>query len=371
MGTSLLSLKRHFITLRDPRLHRRRRHQLLDIVAISICAVIGNANTWPDIVTFAKSHRTWLKRFLALPNGIPSHDTFERVFDRLEPAAFARCFSSWTRSLFENLGLKQIAIDGKTLRGSRKEGLGALHMVSAWASQNHLSLGQVAVNEKSNEITAIPKLLELLDLKGALVTIDAMGCQKDIVRKIVDGGGDYLLTVKSNQETLMNELQVAFEKAMETDFADLNYDTYETNQFAHGRLERRLYTVIQDPHGLSQAKAWANLSVIGMCCSERNINGKVSTEVRFFIGSKKAKARFYGKALRNHWGIENCLHWQLDVSFHEDQNRTQKRRAAENLSSLRRLALILLKKHAAKESIARKRYRASMDEIFLEEVLQG
>jgi predicted transposase YbfD/YdcC len=371
MGTSPLSLKKHFATLRDPRLRRRRRHELLDIITIAICAVIGNADTWPDIVTFAKSHRTWLKRFLPLTNGIPSHDTFERVFDLLDPQAFARCFLNWTDSLFAHLGLKQIAIDGKTLRGSRKDGLGALHLVSAWASKNHLSLGQVAVNEKSNEITAIPKLLELLDLKGALVTIDAMGCQKDIARKIVAGGGDYLLTVKSNQETLLNDLQDAFEKALETDFAGLDHDTYETNEYAHGRLERRLYTVIQDPGNLSQAASWTNLRVIGMCCSERNINGNVSSEVRFFIGSKRAKARFYGKALRNHWGIENGLHWHLDVSFNEDHNRTQKRHAAENLSSLRRLALMLLKKNASKESIARKRYRASMDEIFLEQVLQG
>ena len=234
---------------------------------------------------------------------------------------------NWTESLFANLGLKQIAIDGKTLRGTRQEGLGALHLVSAWVSKNHLSLGQVAVNEKSNEITAIPKLLEMLNLKGALVTIDAMGCQKEIARKIVDGGGDYLLTVKGNQETLLNDLQGAFEKALETDFAGLDHDTYETNEFAHGRLERRLYTVIEDPMNVSQAEAWTSLRVIGMCCSERNIDGKVSSEVRFFIGSKRAKARFYGKALRNHWAIENGLHWHLDVSFNEDQNRTQKRHA--------------------------------------------
>jgi predicted transposase YbfD/YdcC len=371
MGTSPFALKKHFGSLRDPRLRRRRRHELLDVITIAICAVIGNADSWSDIVTFGKSHRTWLKRFLPLTNGIPSHDTFERVFDLLDPQAFARCFLKWTGSLFAHLGLKQIAIDGKTLRGSRKDGLGALHLVSAWASKNHLSLGQVAVNEKSNEITAIPKLLELLDLKGALVTIDAMGCQKDIARQIVAGGGDYLLTVKGNQEALLKDLQDAFEKALETDFAGLDHDTYETNEFAHGRLERRLYTVIQDPNNLSQADAWDNLRVIGMCCSERNINGKVGSEVRFFIGSKRAKARFYGKALRNHWGVENGLHWHLDVSFNEDHNRTQKRNAAENLSSIRRLALMLLKKHSSKESIARKRYRASMDEIFLEEVLQG
>ncbi len=371
MGTSPLTLKRHFRTLRDPRLRRRLRHELLDIVTIAICGVIGNANTWPDIVTFGISHYDWFERFLPLTNGIPSHDTFERVFDLLDPEAFGRCFLAWTRALFENLGLKQIAIDGKTLRGSRKKGLGALHMVSAWAGSNYLSLGQVAVNEKSNEITAIPKLLELLDLKGALVTIDAMGCQKEIARKIVDGGGDFLLTVKSNQETLLKDLEGAFEKALETNFAGLDHDTYETNDYGHGRLERRIYTVIQDPENVSQAKAWTKLSVIGMCCSERNINGEVSSEVRFFIGSKRAKARYYGKALRNHWGIENNLHWQLDVSFHEDKNRTQNRHAAENLNCLRRLALILLKKHSSKQSIARKRYRASMDEIFLEEVLQG
>jgi predicted transposase YbfD/YdcC len=371
MATSPVSLKKHFGALRDPRLRRRRRHELLDILTIAICAVIGGADTWADIVTFGKCHRGWLKNFLALPNGIPSHDTFERVFDRLDPAAFQRCFVNWTQSLFETLGLKQIAIDGKTLRGSRKDGLGALHLVSAWATKNQLSLGQVAVNEKSNEITAIPKLLELLDLKGALVTIDAMGCQKNIARQIVEAEGDYLLMVKSNQETLWNDVQDAFEKAMETDFAGLDHDTYETHDKAHGRLERRLYTVIQNPTNLSQSEAWANLKVIGMCCSERTIKGETSSEVRFFIGSKLAKARFYGKALRNHWGIENNLHWQLDVSFHEDKNRTQKRHAAENLSWLRRLGVILLQKHPSKESIARKRYRASMDELFLEEVLKS
>ena len=244
MATCPLSLKKHFRNLRDPRLHRRRQHQFLDIIAIALCAVIGGADTWVDIQIFGQCHHDWFKRFLALPNGIPSHDTFERLFDRLDPVAFQRCFLNWTRALFETLGLKQIAIDGKTLRGSRSKGLRALHLVSAWATQNHLSLGQVAVNAKSNEITAIPQLLELLDLKGALVTIDAMGCQKDIAQQIVEAGGDYVLTVKSNQEALLKDLQDAFAKALETDFARLDHDSYETYDFGHGRLEKRYYTNI-------------------------------------------------------------------------------------------------------------------------------
>jgi predicted transposase YbfD/YdcC len=371
MSTSPVTLKKHFVTLRDPRLRRRRRHRLLDIIAIALCAVIGGADTWVDIEIFGRCHRNWFKRFLALANGIPSHDTFERLFDRLDPATFQRCFLNWTRSLFETLGLKQIAIDGKTLRGSRSEGLGALHLVSAWATQNHLSLGQVAVDAKSNEITAIPQLLEVLELQGALVTIDAMGCQKDIARQIVEAGGEYILTVKSNQETLLKDVEDAFENALETDFAGLDHDSFETHEFGHGRLEKRYYTIITDPRNLSQADAWAQLNVIGMCSSQRTIQGKTTEAVRFFIGSKRAKARYYAKALRNHWCIENCLHWQLDVSFNEDDNRTQKRQAAQNLSLLRRIALSLLKKHPTKESIARKRYKASMDEIFLEEVLEG
>jgi predicted transposase YbfD/YdcC len=370
MATSPLALKKHFGKLRDPRLRRRRLHTLLDIIAIAVCAVIGGADTWVDIEIFGRCHRDWFQRFLGLANGIPSHDTFERVFARLQPQALQECILSWTRALFETLGLKQIAVDGKTLRGSRSEGLGALHLVSAWATQNHLSLGQVAVEDKSNEITAIPRLLALLDVEGALVTIDAMGCQKEIATAIVEAGGDYVLTVKSNQPSLLDDIEGALGKALETDFAGLDHDTFETHDFGHGRLEKRYYTILHEPK-LSQGDAWTSLRVVGMCCSERTVNGAVSSEVRYFIGSKRASARYYAKALRNHWRIENCLHWQLDVSFGEDANRTQKRYAAENLSSLRRTALSLLKKHPSKQSIARKRYRASMDTAFLEEVLEG
>ena len=219
--------------------------------------------------------------------------------------------------------------------------------------------------------TAIPALLELLDLQGALVTIDAMGCQKAIARKIIDQSGHYALTVKDNQEHLLADIQQVFEKAIDTDFADLDHDTYETRERDHGRTEYRCYTVLHTTQGIRHADAWADLTTIGMCYSERTVKGKTSTEVRYFIGDKKASAKYYGTGLRHHWGIENNLHWQLDVNFGEDRNRVQKRNAAENLALLRRLTLSLLKAHPAKESIAKKRYAAALDPDFLEEILRA
>jgi predicted transposase YbfD/YdcC len=249
------------------------------------------------------------------------------------------------KALHEALGLSQIAIDGKTLRGSGVGGLKTLHLVSAWATANCLSLGQVAVDEKSNEITAIPKLLELLELHGAFVTIDAMGCQKAIAAKIVERKGNYILTVKENQEHLLEDIQKAIGQAHESDYAGMKHDTYETRERGHGREEYRCYTVLHTTEGIRNAADWAKLTTIGFCYSERTVNGVTSEELRYFIGSKKASAKVYGKALRNHWGIENQLHWQLDVSFDEDKNRVSKRHGAENLALIRRLALCLLKQH--------------------------
>jgi len=368
---SRLAIKQYFRALRDPRRRHRRLHRLIDIVVIAICAVICGADDWQDIATFGQHRRDWLKRFLALPNGIPSHDTFERVFDRLDPQAFQACFRTWIAAVCTALDIPHIAIDGKTLRRSGAADLGPLQVVTAWATANHLALGQVAVAENSNEIPAIPQLLELLDVEGALVTLDAMGCQKEIARAIVSKGGDYILTVKDNQEGLREDIQQCFTQAFENDLAGVACDTYETEERGHGREEKRSYTVLYEPQGIRQQDAWAGLRVIGMCYSERTVQGETSEEVRYFIGSKKASARFYGKALRNHWRIENCLHWQMDITFGEDASRICKRRGAENFALLRRLALSLLKQHPAKKSIGCKRLAAALDTGFLQEVLHG
>jgi predicted transposase YbfD/YdcC len=257
-------------------------------------------------------------------------------------------------ALNEALGLSHIAIDGKTLRGSGVGGQKTLHLVSAWATANGLSLGQVAVDEKSNEITAIPKLLELLDLNGALVTIDAMGCQKAIAAKIIERKGNYILTVKENQEHLLEDIQAAISRASENN-AEVKLDTYETRERGHGREEYRCYTVLHSTEGIRNAADWDNLTTIGFCYSERTIQGVTSEELRYFIGSKKASAKVYGKTLRNHWGIENQLHWH----------------GAENLALVRRLALSLLKQNPSKSSIKCRRLQAALDPCFLEEILRG
>jgi len=366
-----LSVRHHFRRLKDPRRRHRRRHLLQDIIVIALCAVIAGAQDWQEIETFGRKRLSWLRRFLRLANGIPSHDTFERVFDRLNPQAFQACFRQWVEAVSTALGIKHVAIDGKTLRGSGSAKLGPLHLVSAWATAQQLSLGQVAVDAKSNEITAIPVLLDLLDLRGALVTIDAMGCQKAIARQIVDQGADYALTVKDNQEHLLADIQAQFETALDTNFAGLEHDTYSQRERGHGREEYRCYTVLYTTEGIRHREQWAGLSIIGMCYSERTVKGDTTMEVRYFIGSKKASAKYYGTGLRRHWGIENNLHWQLDVNFGEDRNRVTKRQAAENLALLRRLTLSLLQAHPAKLSIAKKRFAAALDPDFLEEILRG
>lgn len=340
-----ITVKKYFRKLKDPRVSRRKKHLLLDIIVLTLCAVICGCTDWQQIATFGRCRLPWLKRFLCLPHGIPSHDTLERVFDRLEPQAFQACFRDWMHALHQALGLSQIAIDGKTLRGSGVGGRQALHLVSAWATANCLSLGQVAVAEKSNEIPAIPQLLELLDVQGALVTLDAMGCQKEIAAKIVARGGDYVLTVKDNQPTLLAEIQACFAQGLDNDFAGMQHDSYETKNKGHGREEERIYHIITDPPNMPSRSEWTGLCVIGMCYSECIRAGKTTWEARYFLGSRRAKAKVYGNALRNHWGIENTLHWQLDVGFGEDKNRVTKRHAAENLALVRRLAVSLLKQH--------------------------
>ena len=369
MAISSPSITKHFMTLKEPRRRNCCLHLLLDTVTIAICAVIAGCDTWEQIELFGNNHYDWFKRFLPLPNGIPSHDTFERVFDLIAPQEFQRCFTNWTQSVCRGLGLKHVPIDGKTLRSSGKADLKPLHLVGAWAAEQQLILGQVAVDDKSNEITAIPRVLELLDLHGAFVTIDAMGCQKHIAAQIVDQGGHYALAVKENQPKLLEDIRESFIHALDTDYANLSHDTYETTDKGHGRTERRIYTVLHFTDLLRGAPDWKGLTTIGMCCSERTVNGVNSEEIRYFIGSKKASAKVYAAALRHHWGIENNLHWQMDVSFAEDDHRTKKRHAAENFAMLRRIALNLLKLHPSKHSINSKRLLAGWNKDFLQEVL--
>jgi predicted transposase YbfD/YdcC len=366
-----LSVREHFAKLKDPRRRHRRLHDLQEVIVIALCAVIAGAQDWQEVETFGRKRRDWLKGFLRLPNGTPSHDTFERVFDRLNPHAFQHCFREWVRAIQQALPIQHVAIDGKTLRGSGSAKLGALHLVSAWATAQSLSLGQVAVAEKSNEITAIPALLDLLEVQGALVTIDAMGCQKAIAGKIVERGGDYILTVKDNQGHLLEDIQQTLSEAFDADFVGYEHDRYETQEQGHGRQEYRSYVILRDLEGVRHRAEWAGLTTIGMCYSQRTVRGVTSEEVRYFIGSKKMSAKSYGTGLRNHWRIENSLHWQLDVTFEEDRNRVTKRNAVENLALLRRLTLSLLKAHPAKASIAKKRFAAALDTEFLEEILRG
>jgi predicted transposase YbfD/YdcC len=369
-----LAIQTHFADLKDPRMDRTRRHDLLDIVVIAVCAVIAGAEGWVDIANYGRAKHDWLKNFLGLPGGIPSHDTFRRVFCMLDPYAFQECFQSWIDALSASLGLKRIAIDGKTLRRSFDRGTGkaALHLVSAWATEQHLVLGQVAVDTKSNEITAIPKLLELLDVSGAIVTIDAMGCQKDIAGKIRQGGGDYVLTVKDNQPHLLEDVQLCFEQAFESNFAGLNHSEHEEVYEGHGRVEtHRVYTILH-PEGIRDVALWHDLKAITLIISERQETGKEDTvELRYYIGSKAAKAKAYASYVRGHWGIENGLHWILDVSFDEDRCRMYTDHSAKNMALLRRLALSLLKQHGGKGSVRGKRKQSGWNDQILVEVLSG
>ncbi|SRR5579859_5955053 len=373
MGLSSLAIKKHFARLKDPRRRHCRRHRLLDIIAIAICAVIADCNTWTEIAAFGRRREAWLKRFLSLPNGIPSHDTFERVFKLIDPQAFQLCLRDWIVGLAEAVGIKHVAIDGKSLRGSRDAvaKLGPLHLVSAWATHCRITLGQVAVDKKSNEITAIPKLLDLLEVRGAIVTIDAMGCQKEIAAKIRERGAHYALTVKDNQPQLLEDLAACFEQAEETDYAGLEHDACEKEERGHGREETRTCTIIRNPTGIRHLEAWRDACVIGMRCSERIVNNEATVEVRYFIGSKNATARYYATVLRNHWHIENGLHWHMDVTFREDADRTQERNAAQNMALLRRQAMALLRQDSGKDSLACKRKQAAWDPDYLEAILTG
>ena len=366
------SLAGHFAVLEDPRDVLRRRHKLIEMVVIAIAAVLCGADGWVGIAAFGRTKEEWLRQFLELPHGIPSHDTFGRVFAVLAPAAFEACFRAWVESIRAVIPGEIIAVDGKTLRRShdRAAGLGPLHLLSAWAGANRVVLGQVATEAKSNEITAIPQLLALLQIKGCIVTIDAMGCQTKIAAQIIAQGGDYLLALKGNQETLEREVEEAFIDADARDYAGVDSQVLETVERGHGRHETRRYRTLGDLSGVPRSALWEGMNMIGMVESRREVNGKVTTETRFYIGSIGTDVGDFARAARGHWGIENVLHWSLDVAFREDESRVRDPAARENLAVLRHIALTRLKQdRRTKLGIQNKRLKAGWDERYLAELL--
>ena len=370
MATSIWG---HFSVLPDPRVDRTKLHKLEDILTIALCAVICGAETWVDIADFGRAKETWLRTFLELPHGIPSHDTFGRIFAVLDPSGFERCFQSWIADLAGSSEGKLIAIDGKTIRRSldRANGRAAIHMVTAWVHENHAAFGQVRTEDKSNEITAIPQLLEMLKLKAATVTIDAMGCQRAIAQKVLDKDGHYVLAVKSNQESLYEDVRLFLDDAIEKGFDGVEHDFYELTEKGHGRIETRRCWTTGQTQWLGQRHCWPGLQSIAAVESRRQIGQAISTERRYFISSLPGRtAQRIAVAVRKHWSVENELHWSLDVCFGEDQSRVRIGNAAENLSRLRRLALTLLKQETtAKVGIKAKRLMAGWNENYLLKVL--
>src|SRR3984957_9511210 len=366
-------IRDHFASLTDPR-RRKVVYPLIDLITIALCAVIAGADDFVSIAEFGRKKRRWPSRFLDLQGGVPSHDRFNAIFAAIKPAEFEACLLSWITALHQISGGQVVAIDGKTLRRSydKAAGKSAIHMVSAWATANHISLGQVVVDAKSNEITAIPKLLEIIELSGCLVTIDAMGCQTEIAQKILDGNGDYVLHVKLNQPTLHQGIANYFNDHLEDDFARVKVRRHETQDKGHGREETRYYFICPVPDDLPDRSRWPGLKAIGIVISTTIRDGKESNEVRYYILSKYLSARRFAKAVRGHWGIENSLHWQLDVTFQEDQCRIRKGHADTNFSILRRTALAMLKNESTlKVGIKNKRLSAGWNEDYLEQVLVG
>ena len=369
-GTTLFA---HLSQIEDPRIERTKQHKLIDILVIAVCGTICGAEGFNEIEEFGEAKEEWLKQFLELPNGIPSHDTFRRVFMLIKPEKFQAVFLGWVASVAKTTKGKIVNVDGKRLRGtkSQEKQNQALCMVSAWAQANRMVLGQVKCEEKSNEITAIPELLRLLELEGCIVTIDAMGCQKDIVKQIVDQKADYLISLKGNQGNLHKAIKDKFTEAEKSEFRELEHDYCETFEKGHGRIETRRCWVTEEVAWLAQKEDWVGLKSIVMVESQREIIGKPPTiERRYFISSLAADAKQSLQAVRGHWAIENSLHWVLDIAFREDDCRIRAENSAENMAILRHISLNLLKQEeSCKRGIKTKRLKSGWDEAYLSKVL--
>ena len=366
----------HFRNLKDPRVERTRDHKLIDVIAIAILAVISGASGWQGMEDYGQSKQPWLEQFLELPKGIPSDDTFRRVFERLDPAQFQQGFQSWVSSLAELLGATVVSLDGKTHRGSydREHQQSALQTVSAWASEHRLMLGQMKVDSKSNEITAIPVLLELLDLSGCIITIDAIGTQKEIAQQIIEAQADYVLTLKKNHPTLYQQVTAWFELAPAQGWVGIDYHYDEGVEAEHHRLEtRRVWCVpVEQMGALYQQDQWARLPTVVIVERTRRLWNETTHEVQLYLSSLEADAVKIGRAIRQHWGIENQLHWTLDVTFGEDSSRVRRGHGPENLGLLRRLALnVLNQERSFKGSLASKRRRAGWNNDYLLKILQA
>lgn len=370
-----LSLVEHFSVMKDPRMERTRLHSLTDLMVVALCAVLCGADSWVEVEEFGRSKASWFRQFLKLPNGIPSHDTFGRVFSLLDPVEFERCFVGWLSALGKELSGQVVAIDGKTLRGSfdRVKGQSPLHLVSAYAAEARLVLGQVATETKSNEITAIPELLKTLVLKGGIVTIDAMGCQREIARQVVEQQADYVLGLKGNQSTMQTEVKEFFEAARAEDFKGVRHSFHEEIDKGHGRIETRRCWTTSDVQWFEDLPKWAGLRSFIAIESTRVVDDKSSTEMRYYISSLDGgDAGQAARAVRQHWTIENELHWELDVVFREDLSRVRDRNSAHNFSIFRRLALNLLKANPrGKSSIQVRRKVAGWDHAYLWQLLTG
>ena len=376
---SVQDVTRHFEGLEDPRSEINRRHALVSVVVIALTAVLAGAGGPTAIAAWANDKKDFLLNLLPLPNGIPKKDVYRRVLSALKPGAFEGCFANWLQSMRASAeatsGVEQpvFAVDGKTLRRShdRRKGLGALHSVSIWATEFGLTLGQVATEEKSNEITAIPELLRLVDIKGAIITIDAMGTQKAIAKEIVDGQADYVLALKGNQDTMHKAVISYVDEQMENNFADVAARRHTTTEKGHGREETRTYIQMPAPKSLPGFGLWKGLLSIGLVISLCLRNGKQTTETRYYISSLPVGVKRFARAVRGHWGIENTCHWTLDVTYREDESRIRDVNVRENFAWLNRFTLSLLKQHASKESVAMKRRHCAWNDAFLTEVLTG
>ncbi len=371
------NLHEHFQGLEDKRRGAGKRHKLIDILTIAICGIICGADDWSGIEAYGQAKEEWLKGFLELPHGIPSHDTFGRVFSWLDPKAFEASFLSWVQEVMEITKGQVIAVDGKTVRRSHDHANGqeAIHIVSAWAQKNRLVLGQVKVDEKSNEITAIPDLLRVLDITGCIITTDAMGCQQEIAATVIEKGGDYILALKENQGHLYEDVRELFAGAIEVSFFDVEHTYAETANKNHGRIEVRECWAITDPdftHYLRGFENWKGLrSLVKVSCQRQTSTG-TSQDDRYFISSLKTPARQMLQAVRGHWSIENSLHWVLDIAFREDESRVRKDHAPENLSVLRHIALNLLKQDLSKKlGIKNKRLVAAWNNDYLIHLFTG